>query len=79
MQLVVSADGTVRCLYGEAIDLSLLGALAVRRGSYVEPLPGGQWCSDLGPVGGPILVGFAFRSQALAAEEAWLLAHWLAH
>jgi hypothetical protein len=77
MQLVVSISGSVRCLYGEAIDLRSLGQLNVRRGSHVEPLASGQWCADLGPVGGPILVGFATRSQALAAEEAWLLTHWL--
>lgn len=77
MQLVVSCGGTVRGLYGEAIDLKLLGQVDVRRASHVEPLAGGCWCADLSPVGGPVLVGFATRSQALAAEEAWLLANWL--
>ncbi|MCI0360143.1 MAG: hypothetical protein L0211_16820 [Planctomycetaceae bacterium] len=78
MQLVISTDGTARCLYSEAIDLHLLGTLDIRRGSHVEPIASGRWCVDLSPVGGPLLVGFSSRSQALAAEEAWLLAHWLA-
>jgi hypothetical protein len=77
MQLVVGPSGTVRCLYGEAIDLKQIGQVDVRRGSHVEPLAGGQWSADLSPVGGPMLMGFATRSEALSAEEAWLIAHWL--
>ena len=33
MQLVIRPDGLVHSLYGEEIDLTLLGSLAVRRGS----------------------------------------------
>ena len=75
MQLLISTRGIVRCLYCEAIDLTLLGTPQIRRGSHVEPIADGRWCADLGPVSGPVLVGFTSRSQALAAEEAWLLAH----
>jgi hypothetical protein len=77
MRLVVERDGRVRCLYGEAVDLASLGELAVRRASHVEPDERGRWWADLGPVAGPRLGPFARRSQALAAEEAWLEAHWL--
>jgi len=77
MQLVIDPTGGVRCLYGEAIDLAALGRVAIRRGSHVEPTDDGQWLCDLSPVSGPVLGPFASRSQALAAEVAWLEAHWL--
>jgi hypothetical protein len=77
MELVIEPTGSVRCLYGEAIDLTQLGPLAIRRGSYVEPDGDGNWLCDLAPVGGPVLGPFPSRSQALAAEVAWLSAHWL--
>jgi hypothetical protein len=77
MQIVFRADGSALCLYGEAIDLRQLGALAISRASHVEPDANGQWLADLSPVGGPKLGPFATRSQALVAEEAWLLAHHL--
>ncbi|HEX5105881.1 MAG TPA: hypothetical protein VFV87_18815 [Pirellulaceae bacterium] len=78
MQLVIEPSGGVRCLYGETIDLAALGALTISRGSHVEPTAGGQWLCDLSPVTGPVLGPFDCRSQALAAEVAWLEAHWLA-
>jgi len=77
MHLVVTPSGEVRCLYGEAIDLARLGQLSICRGSHVEPDPQGQWQADLAPVAGPVLGPFGSRSQALAAEQVWLLAHWL--
>jgi len=77
MQLLVTSSGEVRCVYNEAIDLAQLGRLFIRRGSYVDPDSHGQWIADLRPVGGPPLGPFASRSTALAAEEAWLVAHWL--
>lgn len=77
MQIVISPAGAARCLYSEAIDLAALGPLAIQRGSHVEPTPAGQWIADLAPVAGPVLGPFALRSQALAAEAAWLEAHWL--
>ena len=76
MQLIIAPSGQSRCIYGEAIDLAQIGQLTIRRGSHVEPDSKGQWLADLGPVGGPVLGPFASRSQALAAEEAWLSA-WL--
>jgi len=77
MQLLIQADGTIRCLYDEAIDLAGLGSLTIGRASHVEPTAAGQWLADLGPVNGPVLGPFPQRSQALAAEADWLAEHWL--
>ncbi len=77
MQLVVEQSGTVRCIYGEDIDLHSLGSPHIRRASHVEPTDDGQWTADLSPVGGPTLTAFPNRSQALAAELRWLEEHWL--
>lgn len=72
MNLFIRPDGTAQCLYAENIDLSQLGALAVRRASHVEPDNEGGWTADLRPSGGPFMVGFQTRSAALAAEADWL-------
>jgi hypothetical protein len=77
MQMVIEPSGCVRCLYTETIPLEVLGQLAISRGSHVEPTADGQWQADLAPVSGPILGPFPTRSQALAAEVAWLEQHWL--
>lgn len=77
MELVIDSRGEIRCVYGEAIELAQLGALAIRRGSHVEPTESGAWLCDLAPVSGPQLGPFASRSEALAAEVAWLAEHWL--
>lgn len=73
MELVISPKGVVRCLYDEAVDLSLLGQIQIRRASHVEPDESGDWWADLSPVSGPRLGPFGLRSQALAAESVWLL------
>jgi hypothetical protein len=78
MQLIIAADGSVRCIYGEQIDLATLGRIAITRASHVEPDERGGWLADLAPVAGPVLGPFPSRSQALAAEMAWLEANWLA-
>jgi hypothetical protein len=75
MQLVIHADGSVRCLYGEAIELRNLGPLTIYRASHVEPDIDGCWHADLSPVDGPMLGPFASRSEALSAEESWLMEH----
>jgi hypothetical protein len=77
MQLVVMPDGTVRCIYGEELELSALGRLQIARASHVEPTAGGMWLADLAPVNGPCLGPFTCRSEALAAELQWLECHWL--
>jgi hypothetical protein len=77
MRLVVEPDGRARCLYGEAVDLTSLGVLSIRRASHVEPDEQGLWWADLSPLDGPRLGPFAQRSLALAAEEDWLERNWL--
>ncbi len=37
MDLLIEPTGTVRCVFGEQIDLGQLGRLSIRRGSHVEP------------------------------------------
>ena len=77
MQLVIQPDGSVRCVYGETLDLHALGSLNIARGSHVEPDSDGQWFADLYPAAGPRLGPFSKRSDALDAELVWLEAHWL--
>lgn len=72
MDLIISPGGDMHCIYGEAIDLAALGAVAIRRASHVEPDAEGQWFADLSPAGGPMLGPFTMRSQALDAEQRWL-------
>lgn len=78
MELVISASGDVGCVYDESIDLTSLGLITIERASHVEPDRRGQWHADLAPVGGPRLGPYQRRSEALAAEAAWLGVHWLA-
>jgi hypothetical protein len=63
-------DGTVRCLYTEAIPLDAIGKLAIKRASHVEPDDDGRWVAHI--VDGPTLGPFACRSAALAAEIEYL-------
>ena len=59
MQLVITPGGTVRCVYGEEIDLHTLGQVTITRGSHVEADDQGHWWADLSPVTGPRLGPFA--------------------
>ena len=77
MELIITREGGIRCVYAEAVDLRALGSLVIRRASHVEPDAQGDWVADLSPVGGPNLGPFACRSQALHAETEWLSANWL--
>ena len=77
MQLVITPQGNARCIYGEAIDLHVLGNLTIARASHVEADQHGSWIVDLSPVGGVMLGPFFYRSEALAAERDWLDEHWL--
>ena len=72
MTLVIDPGGEMRCIYAEAIDLSCLGSLLIRRASHVEPDANGRWWADLSPVSGPKLGPFGRRAEALAAEQHWL-------
>lgn len=77
MQLVVEPTGRVRAIYSEEIALEALGRAKFTRASTVEPDGEGRWHADLRPLLGPVLGPFGRRSEALAAEIAWLERHWL--
>jgi hypothetical protein len=77
VELVIDSSGDIRCVYGEAVNLSELGRLSIQRGSHVEPTADGQWTADMSPVQGPQLGPFDCRTQALEAEVAWLNQYWL--
>lgn len=77
MDLIISTQGLLRLIYGEAIDLAAMGQVNIQRASFVEPAPHGGWQVDLTPVGGPVVAGFPTRSRALAYELDWLQQHWL--
>ena len=77
MELFVTPDGSVKVIYGEEIPLEELGKLSIRRASFLEPTPAGEWLVDLAPVHGPLLGPFKYRSQGLEAERLWLLEHGL--
>jgi hypothetical protein len=75
MELIIGADGNARAVYGEDLDLAVLGEVQIRRASHVEPDRSGRWWADLSPVGGPMLGPFTHRSLALEAEVDWLHLH----
>ena len=77
VQLVITPGGAIRCIYSELIDLTALGSPTISRASHVEADQQGRWLADLSPVKGPILGPFTVRSEALAAEHAWLETNWL--
>lgn len=77
MELLITPEATIRCLYDEMLELTALGQLQIQRGSHVEPTSDGRWMVDLSPVSGPLLGPFPRRSEALASEVAWLEQHWL--
>lgn len=71
MQIVIEANGSAKCLYGEAIELATLGSLKIVRASHVEPDPNGNWLASI--INGPTLGPFERRSEALKAEADWLI------
>jgi hypothetical protein len=75
ISLLVRPDGQVRCVYGEEIDLAAIGAVRIARASHVDPDAQGRWWADLTLSGGPVLGPFGRRSEALAAERAWIEGH----
>ena len=77
MKLVIESTGRVRALYSEEIALDALGRAKIVRASTVEPDRDGRWHADLRLLLGPVLGPFDRRSEALAAEVAWLERHWL--
>ena len=77
IDLVVATNGETQMIFDDRLDVRSVGCIAIRRGSHVEPTLDGQWTADLSPVDGPTLGPFDKRSEALAAEVAWLQQNWL--
>jgi hypothetical protein len=77
IELGVKTNGETRMVFDDRVDLRSVGCISIRRGSQVEPTSVGQWTADLSPVAGPTLGPFDKRSEALAAEVAWLHRNWL--
>jgi hypothetical protein len=77
MKIVIEPGGSARAIYSEEIELAALGSPLITRASHVEPDQHGLWWADLSPIRGPLLGPYQHRSDALAAEQAWLEAHWL--
>ena len=73
MDLCISPNGAVTAIYGEVIDLQTLGHTTITRASHVEPDEQGRWFAQI--VDGPNLGPVAKRSEAVAAEIAWLTAN----
>jgi hypothetical protein len=72
MELVVGCDGGVRSTYDEALDPREIGTLKITRASHVEPDRDGFWWADMGPVDRPVLGPYGIRTEALAAERAFI-------
>ncbi len=77
MDIVIERTGDVRAVYGEELDLGILGDVNIERASHVEPIEQGRWTADMTPVNGPTLGPFSTRRKALAAEVQWLRDNWL--
>lgn len=76
MEVVIHHDGSITTIYDEVFDLRSLGRQSIERASQVEPDREGRWTAQL--IGGPRLGPFNRRSDAIAAEIAWLEVHRLA-
>lgn len=70
MVVVIDSSGTVTTLYTELFDLAVLGTQNIARASHVETDADGHWFAHI--LNGPTLGPFPRRSDALAAEVAWL-------
>lgn len=73
MNFIVKPTGQILTIYSEVLDLAVLGAQRIERASHVEPDDQGYWWAEI--INGPNLGPFERRSEALAAEVAWLLEH----
>lgn len=73
MELVIQSNGDITTIYSEILDLTELGIQRIERASNVEPDEQGHWWAEI--INGPRLGPFNRRSDALAAEVAWLLRH----
>jgi len=72
MILSITPKGDIRGIYTDDFPWLELGKTLVQRASHVEPDHLGLWWADLSMSGGPKIGPFARRSDAIAAEVAWL-------
>lgn len=75
MKIKCQPNGTLKCVYTEAIDLNSLGELKISRESKVEPDADGKWWityADSWLTGSPPIGPFPKRSQAIRSEILWL-------
>ena len=70
MELIISPSGQITTIYSEVLNLAVLGAQRIERASHVEPDGSGRWFAQI--IDGPVLGPFDRRSEAIAAEVAWL-------
>ena len=75
MKITVDRHGILRTIYSEGLDLCALGKVVIKRASQVEPDTLGLWWADMALSGGPNIGPFVKRSEAVAAEVAWLENH----
>lgn len=81
----VAADGTVRAVYDERLDVRRPGDPPPRRASNVEPIPSGPlagwWHADMSPLGEAF--GYCLwppretRSEALGDEREHIERYWI--
>jgi hypothetical protein len=74
LKLIVE-NGTIRAIYDDVLTVLMRGAkVSIARASHVEPNDSGfcLWSADMSPVGGPKLLGFRTRQEALDAERDYL-------
>ena len=75
MILSIDTQGQVRGIYTDGFPWRELGKPLVQRASLVEPDLLGLWWADLSLSNGPKIGPFARRTDAIAAEIAWLEKH----
>ena len=77
LRLLIDARGEIFFLHDDALlPVMQEGQTRTVRASHVEPGPDGrQWFADLSPQNGPNLGPFPTRTEALAAEVAWIEKH----
>jgi hypothetical protein len=72
MFVFIEANGDLKFIYCDDVTVAFDESKSVTRASHVEPTADGKWTADMSPVDGPVLGPFELRSEALAAEVAWL-------
>ncbi len=72
MIISIDLNGGIRAIYSDEFNWQALGRPTIQRASQVEPDHLGLWWADLGLSNGPKIGPFAKRTDAIAAEVAWL-------